>query len=669
MADNSDLIRKYGGGTNNQGEVIQSANADLINKYSDGTIQAEAPPVKQTKADSVFVRQGDTSTPIPQNYVPAGAPVNGIQEYRDRNKLELGEGVKTTPISQLSIARQVVETGGKIAENFKAGSEMAGQGYSDIARGMSATGVGKVVLGHLSQAISPITGTIEEGTQELGKITGNPEFAKRAELVATSGLPIAKIAPAVEAIMPSARSIKTIVDAIGPENIPAAIAQLKSNPRLTLADVDPNIQIITQGLAAKPGEPRNILDKFVTARKDSQKDVVTNIYDEAMGVPVPVRDKVEALKTQIKNTGKEINPVIKNSGPVDISPVITSIDQKLNPGVQSVISAGEPLPLDDIQKSLSGVRKLLTDDKSVRTDPQSLHNFQSALRAKAEDLLSSSNGRDRQLGYALMNVRNQIVDAIDKASPQITKADGTIIGSYKPALSKYRDVNDINDAFKKGQLVTRNRLGNLEDDPSYWDNWVKTATPAELEAAKEGARLAVAHQMGSVTNAARKGINIPDIEFNAEKLKSLFGNKEVETMQKALNDEKRIADTNSKLFQNSQTAMRTLGAEATKVRPDYEPKFTKTILPVALEAGTQYLSGGSIPALGLTAGLAYPFARSKITKIGQSLDRATNVEITNLATATGEAKENLIQALQQHIPQGKLTMKQRLQLALPVAKP
>jgi hypothetical protein len=268
-----------------------------------------------------------------------------------------------------------------------------------------------------------------------------------------------------------------------------------------------------------------------------------------------------------------------------------------------------------------------------------------------------------------MDVRNQVVNAIDVASPQIKQADGTSIGTYKSALAKYRDANDIEDAFKKGGLVTKNRLGNLEDDPSYWDKWIKQASPQELEAAREGARLAIAQQMGAVTNAARKGIDIPQVEFNREKLKLLFGEKEVETMFKKLMDEKAIADTNSKLFQNSQTAMRLLGADATKVRPDYEPGFTRTILPVALEAGSSYLSGGSILGPGLAAGILYPMARGKITKIGQNLDRKTNVEITNLASSVGEAREDLIKALQSHIPAGKLTMKQRLQLSLPVQKP
>src|SRR6185312_3054950 len=399
--------------------------------------------------------------------------------------------------------------------------------------------------------------------------------------------------------------------------------------------------------------------------QDTQLDTVVGALDEAMDAPVSVKQKMDTLKSNIKKVGQEINPIVANTKPVDISPVVADIDTKLKPGINSVITAGEPLPLGDMEKTLSKVRDFISDDKSFRTDPQSLHIFQSALRSKAEDLLNSSSGQDRQLGYALMNVRNQVVNAIDKASPQVMDAAGNQVGTYKTALSKYRDENDISDAFKKGQLITKNRLGQLDDNPEYWAEWVSKATPQELEAAREGARLAFAHQMGSMRFSARKGMEIPEVPFNTEKLKLLFGNKEVEKMNDALKDERKIADTNTKLFQNSQTAMRLLGAKATEVSQDYKPNFTKTILPAALEAGGQYALG--IPALGTMAGFAYPFARSKITKLGQHLDRQTNAEIANLASATGEARENLIKALEDRLPKNKLSIGQKLKLSLPVA--
>lgn len=638
MAEFDDLIKEFGSkGTTT--DAVVTPHADLIKEFGSGSVQAVAPPTQQN------------GSIIPKPMTDA--------EIAESNRVA---NARTTPFTELPIVRQGIK-------GFKEGRELAGSGYVDISQNRPATGVGKVVLGHAQQALNviPILPTIAAGTEQLAKITGNPNFAERAELVATSGLPIAKAGKVLTNTMPSSRAVTTIVDAIGKDKIPEVIDKLRSNPRLTLMDVDPNVQVISQGLAARPGEPRNILDKVVKGRTDTKLDAVTGAIDEAMGVPVNIANKVTELKTKIKETGKEINPIIKGTGAVDITPVIARIDAKLKPGVNSVITMGEPLPLGDIEKSLQGVRKLLTDDKSVRTDAQNLHNLQSSLRAKADDLLASTSGQDRQLGRALMDVRQQIVNSIDAASPKIKNIDGTETGSYRPALAKYRDINDVDSAFKKGREITKNRSGYLDDDPSYWEKWVKDATAAELEAAREGARLAYRQQMGSVTNAARKGTEIPLVDFNVEKLKLLFGKEEVNAMNKALTDERLLSDTNNKLMQGSMTAMRLLGAEATKVRPDYEPKFTKTILPVALEAGTQYLSGGSVPLAGLVAGASYPYVRGKITKVGQKLDEKTNVEITNLASSVGEAREALIKALQDHIPQGKLSMKQKLQLSLPVA--
>jgi hypothetical protein len=84
-----------------------------------------------------------------------------------------------------------------------------------------------------------------------------------------------------------------------------------------------------------------------------------------------------------------------------------------------------------------------------------------------------------------------------------------------------------------------------------------------------------------------------------------------------------------------------------------------------LGAGTNYLSGGSLPVAGAIAGIAYPAVRSQFTKLGQHLDRKTNVDVANLASSVGEAREALIQALQAHIPQSKLTMGSKLKLSLP----
>src|SRR6185312_14077733 len=562
-----DLINEFGSTGAKKPVEIATPYHDLINEFGSGNTVKAVPQIAQDVS-------GSSHFPKPNQ--PITGNTTGFGD------LPVIQDLKKAPAYVIN----------KSIEGFNEGKATASKGINEIATNKSASGVGNFALGTLQEGLN-LTGlpALASGaTKFLGKAIGNKQAAETAEFVGTSGLPILKAGKVLGSAMPSTRALDTLISNVGVENIPSVIKQLKSNPRLTLMDVDPNAKIIAQGLASEPGKPRDILDKIVKTRQDTQLDTVVGALDEAMDAPVSVKQKMDTLKSNIKKVGQEINPIVANTKPVDISPVVADIDTKLKPGINSVITAGEPLPLGDMEKTLSKVRDFISDDKSFRTDPQSLHIFQSALRSKAEDLLNSSSGQDRQLGYALMNVRNQVVNAIDKASPQVMDAAGNQVGTYKTALSKYRDENDISDAFKKGQLITKNRLGQLDDNPEYWAEWVSKATPQELEAAREGARLAFAHQMGSMRFSARKGMEIPEVPFNTEKLKLLFGNKEVEKMNDALKDERKIADTNTKLFQNSQTAMRLLGAKATEVRQDYKPNFTKTILPAALEAGGQYRS-------------------------------------------------------------------------------
>lgn len=633
--DINELARKYGTDVGVDTPTVSTHFSNVINKYGSGAIKAVPPAIEQPELD----------------YIPKpGRPTTGQVSVDS----PLMRDIKASPEF---LRRETIK-------QFKAGRSLAGQGIQDITSGMSATGIGEVGLGGLQMAGALPIAAIEGGKKIIERSTGNKEFAERATAVATSGLPIAKIGKVAAATMPSNRALSDIIELVGKENLATVIAELKSNPRLTLADVAPSVQSATMGLAARPGEPRNKIVKFIESRKGDQKGTIIEAFDEAMGVPPSIKAKTEELKKSIRGVGKEINPILEKSNVVDVTPVIANIDAKLKPGVQSVISVGEPLPGPRVKEELAEVRKFLSDDKQQRTDAKELHTIQSALRARAEALLNSASGEERQVGYALMNVRNQIVDAIDRVSPQITDASGKQIGTYRAQLSKYREANDIDDAFQKGMLVTRNKLGRLEDHPEFWAEWVKSASPAELEAARQGARLAVAHQMGAFRFSARKGMEVPEAEFNAEKLKLLFGEKEVNQLMKALQDERKINDTDQKLLQNSMTAMRLLGAEKTKIREDYKPNMSALIAPAA-ETLAMYLSGGSSMGMGAASVIGYQAARRGVTKAGQKLDRATNIEITDLATATGESKEALIKALQDALPKAKLSSVQKLKLALP----
>lgn len=616
-----------------------------------------------------------------------------------------------------------VEAASNYGQDVYRHASNAGQMFSEGANEISSNkplGIGKMVLGAAGVPLSLVTAPLEEavnfGNKILPKATpglptdlaGNPISDKPFNMaspteVALGALPVSKIGSVIKATMPSSKAITAIIDTIGKDNLPSVIQELKSNPRNSLMDVVPATRQMAQKLITTEGQHQNKFEKFVTDRVASGKGATTDIYDTTMGTPVNVVDKINTLKQAAKDVGsKEINPAVKGSGFVDVSNVINKLDAKLKPGVNSIITAGEPLALGDIEKPLAAVRKFIMDEKSVRTDPQSLHQFQSALRAKADDLLNSQNGQDRQIGHALMSVRNDIVEAIDKVSPRIANTPDKILkhygydeaaisgmdaavkkktasmletakgkvpeeGSYKAALSSYRDEKQVENAFNMGQLVTRNKLGRLEDSPEFWNNWVKGATKEELEAAREGARLAVQHQIAGFKAGARKGQDIVESEFNKDKLSSLFGKEEVDKMAKLLKDERNIAITNSKLIDNSQTAMR-MKADA---RVDLPTKKESSLLP--LIAGGAEVLGSSQGLPGIGAGLVIGSNLANKARFNYAtlpLAKARNERITDLLTATGEKRDELIRILESHLPQPKQSMLQRTRnLALPVLPP
>lgn len=636
---------------------------DLINMYLGGSSKTAATPIQEPQDSGSLIDMylaPKTDLPPPTAKITV-RPVIGNRELTDA---DLAGTAQTTPPEQPTnmLGSAVASGAGNVWKNIKqdyqSGIDTAVSGINDISKNMPATGVGKIGLGALGAVASPITGPIHSASEAIAELTGSPEIGEKAGFVLGSALPVAKIGSAVSKAMPTNKAISAIIDTIGEDKLPEVIQRLKENPRLSLMDVSLPIKQVGQKLVTTEGLHQNTFEKFIHDRIGSAKGTVENIYNDTMGIPVDVLQKLNSMKQAAKNVGsKQINPAIKNAGPVDVSPVITAIDQQLKPGLNALVTAGQPLPFPEIKKALASVKTLLTDGKSLRVDAKDLHSIQSGLRAKADDLLNSPDGQNRQLGYALMNVRNGIVNAIDQASP-----------TYKKALQGYKDEKDIESAFVKGASVTRNRPGQWDDRPEFWNEWVKNASKEELEAAREGARIAVDQQINGMRFAARRGTDVPEIEFNKEKLGLLFGNDKVEAMSKKLRDERDIAKTNTDLIGNSQTAMR-MKANAKVDLPEEKPAGLGTLLAPVAEIAS--ISAGGYPGVATGALLAAKYgSKAKFKYMDLPIALRKNEKMTDLLTATGKDKDELINILTQHLPKPKPSLLQHVQnLALPILRP
>lgn len=625
MAD--DIFDRMKTKTDSNNSIVTTGNDDIFDRFKVPTIKQPA-PIRELSGPEQMLQSQEQGT-FGKNNQPDASIL--------RLPIDLGQGwLKST---------------GEHAANAVEGVK---SGLSDIGTGRLATGVGKLGLGMIGYPLSPITGGLHEFVGKPAAKIGGQEFGDKAELLAGSSLPVGVSTRLIQKALPTNQAIRAITSSVAPADLAEGINRLKSNPRLSVMDVFPSVKQMGQKLILTEGTHQNKFTKFIEDRIGSRKGAVEDVFHDTVGAPPNVLLKLNQLKANIKDVGKEINPIVDSAGPVDMSGVISNIDAKLKPGITSIISAGEPLPLGDINKKLSYLRDFLTNDKSVRTDANSLHQFQSSIRTAAEDYANSPNPQDRQLGYALHNVRNDIVNAIDKAAP-----------GYKEKLGRYREENQIQEAFDKGYSLTKNRPGQWDDRPEFWDEWVKNASKEEREAAKEGARVAFDDTVNGTRHAGRKGMDIPETPFNQEKIGLLFGKKEANDMASRLRDERDISKNNSDMIGNSQTAMRTKSnSKIFDQTEEAKKKNTSTTAQLALlaEAAGEYISGGAVPGLGalVMAPKAISFAKTKF--IDTPLGHAKNNRLTDLLTSTGEDRNALIQMLESNLPQAKLSLSQKAKL-------
>lgn len=364
---------------------------------------------------------GDTQvTPTGRLYVsPAKAPISGFsKEESDYLNSQPGQQGGVNPRSQESYAGRAA---GAVYDAAKSGILTAGQGASDVLSNKPATGIGEIGSGILSTLTSPLAAV----NQVAGDVTGSKDIADRAGFVAGTALPVVPGASAVNKSLPKNRALSELVDKITsngrePEKLVEVVQAMKANPRIAPADLSPAVQNMAQKLFTTEGDAaKNYLHTASTNRIKSSAGTVNEAYDAAAGLPVNAVNKLKDLSDAAKKVGDiQINPAIAGASPVNITPVIEHIDEILKPGVMSKITGESSLPFPKVKQALENVKGMIANDKEQLTSPQALHNFQSALRREAEARLGSADGEQRQLGAALMAVRNKVVNAIDEASPK-----------------------------------------------------------------------------------------------------------------------------------------------------------------------------------------------------------------------------------------------------------
>lgn len=469
-------------------------------------------------------------------------------------------------------------------------------------------------------------GAIGFGGGALGPVAGKIIGAGANKLISTA-----------RDFTPASAATQRMLGAIADSgSTPGEVANaLMQNPRLAPVDVNPNLLHMGMGLAADGGAPRATIANFVASRSAGAPQAVEGAYDTALGQTPDVKAYLDNLKATTRANGqKAFGAALTDAKPVDVGPVIQSIDEKLHPGVNSLVSpeSSSAIPQGPVEQALARVRGMLTDGQSNLTDADRLHALQSRLRIEADTLSKSASGQERLVGQALGSVRGKLVDAIDAATG----------GKFRPAQAQYADDMSINDAFNKGLGLFRNRGGEsgLEDRPEYWQAWMKDASAPEKAALVKGVRVAVDQRIGAVRNAALAGETIPQAGLNADKLAIVLGKQEADNLVGVLRDEQRIATTHARLMGGSDTAARNAARGAIAVR-DVAPIQKGDIGALGLPAFAEMTGHPYYAAGALASGLA----RKGLQYAGRAADARRNALLAEWLTSTGEGGNGVLNRL------------------------
>ena len=571
-------------------------------------------------------------------------------------------------------------------EEGKAGILEAGSGLGETLSGKPASGLGKVGMGLLRVVGSPFEGA----SSIAGDITGSKEIAGKTGLVAgfvpvgggaravvsrIPGVDILSNVPVVRRLAPTAASknkaLRELVDQItsegrDPQALVDTISAMKADSRIAPVDTSPNVLNKAQGLFVE-GSPaaKEHLFSASKGRMANLPEDVEKAYDELGGVPVNALQKLNDLAAAAKKAGSDIiNPALVNAKPVDISPVIDHIDTILKPGIMKHVTGETTLPFNEVKQKLSNLKSMIANDKERLTDPQALHNFQSALRREAETRLASADGGERQLGRALMAVRNRVVNAINEASPKIKIIENGIekeVGQYKHGLNIFREEKDVGNAFREGY---QSSAKGMEKDPSFTKQWFDSLNDYEKEAAREGKRLSISHKMGQSNNPSLAGTNAARSDFNKQELEIFFGKEGTEKTLRDLENTRSIKNTDQKIIEGSQTAMRMSGQASNKLPVQKTP--LEMAPPYAAEAIGAITTG--MPGIGVTTYEGLKYVGKAVHMIQTKLAKERQLHFAEMALPVeGPKRDQLIKELEAFIPGPKQSLVSRVASRLPIA--
>jgi hypothetical protein len=258
------------------------------------------------------------------------------------------------------------------------GNSLEERGKNAAQGGLLGAAVGGAtpgVLGALGAVASPIVSNI--------RARWNPEGYARSQVARSlneSSITPAQITDDVRRAAAEGQGMYTVADAMG-------------NPG----------QRMLSSVTRSPGKGRTDAVEFLEGRQAGQGRRVAGALAEGFDAPQT------AAQTRTRMTGARddaadiaYDAARQGARPVDVSGVISRIDETLAPGVNQIARPASGIANDTVESALEGVRARLTDGRSVQTDFTALQRLRGDLSDQIQAARQGGHGnKARLLGQAL----------------------------------------------------------------------------------------------------------------------------------------------------------------------------------------------------------------------------------------------------------------------------
>lgn len=285
-----------------------------------------------------------------------------------------------------------------------------------------------------------------------------------------------------------------------------------------------------------PNDARQEVTDFLIRRQMGQPQRLANALAEGFDAPQTSGQVGRALTRARDVEADQLYTAARsNAGAVNVTPVLSRIDETLSPGVNQVASPRDNIGYDTIEGALARVRRMISDGNSQVTD------FNTLFRAKLDldDMITKAEGQGAvNRAHYLTQVKREVDRVLETASP-----------AYRNANDTFARRSQIIDSIEAGQAAKSGRV-RAEDSIEGFNN----LTPEQQQAFRVGYVDPIisdieSHAMGPATNRARS-LTTPKFErefqaFAAPGRAQQLGNR--------IGRENRMFETNSAALGNSRT--------------------------------------------------------------------------------------------------------------------